>query len=165
MPNENKRINIFFSRTLGAPLRNARWSWGAISPTTGQLFLRIWEDQRKTVDGVSCFLILRGKWRSNSEGTPERHEHIELMKRGARAFGVVQVAERTGGGGRVMKSFNSHALIRFGRLIEKGDSVYATIAGQVPVAAVEGRNRIPGAIEPGDDWTEEEIRALVEDYL
>lgn len=99
-----------------------------MNAATGQLFLRVWDDHRETIDGLPCLLIMEGHWGSTSRGGPERREQIRLMRDGAEAFGVVCVGKRLDGGGREIRSFDSENHIRFGRLIEKGDSVYATIS-------------------------------------
>ena len=33
-----------YFRSLGAPLKNYRWSWGAVSPV-GEVNLRVWTDE------------------------------------------------------------------------------------------------------------------------
>ena len=37
--------------TLGAPLANVRWSWGAVRPADGAVILRVWKDNVQTHDG------------------------------------------------------------------------------------------------------------------
>ncbi|MNG74488.1 hypothetical protein D3C76_1120100 [compost metagenome] len=39
-----------FFKSLGAPLKNTRWSWGA-RRSDGALVLRIWKDRTKEFDG------------------------------------------------------------------------------------------------------------------
>lgn len=38
-------ITDFFEHSLGAKLKNSRWSWGAVNEKQGRLFLRVWSDQ------------------------------------------------------------------------------------------------------------------------
>ena len=86
-------ISGFFEHRLGAPLRNKRWSWGAISPS-GHVYLRVWADEFKTmVDGQRCVCILDPAWRGSSPlGYAERHDHVQLIRAGAKAFGVILTA-------------------------------------------------------------------------
>ncbi len=143
-------ISAFFRRTLGAPLKNDRWSWGAINESTGQLFLRVWADERQTVDGVHCYLIKENSWASTSRGSPERQRQIEMMKDGTQAFGVVCVARDIHAARRTIESFDSDSLVKFGPVIERDGSTYATIAGQVMARAVRDRVRIPAVITAED---------------
>jgi hypothetical protein len=143
-------ISAFFRRTLGAPLKNDRWSWGAINESTGQLFLRVWADERQAVDGVPCYLIKENSWASTSRGSPERQRQIEMMKDGTQAFGVVCVAKDIHAARRTIESFDSDSLVKFGPVIERGGSTYATIAGQVAARAVRDRIRIPAGVTAED---------------
>lgn len=53
-------ISQFFQKTLGANLKNSRWSWGARNALTNQVFLRVWEDEiQPTADGERV-MVLRG---------------------------------------------------------------------------------------------------------
>lgn len=143
-------ISTFFRRTLGAPLRNDRWSWGAVNENTGQLFLRVWADEREEVDGVTCYLIKQHRWASTSRGSPERQRQIDMMKDGTQAFGVVCIARDIHADRRTIESFDSDNLVKFGPVIERDGSVYATVAGSVPARAVRNRLRIPAGVTAED---------------
>lgn len=41
-----------FFAMLGAPLHNVRWSWGAVRPEDGAVFLRVWTDRMRPRDDV-----------------------------------------------------------------------------------------------------------------
>src|SRR4051812_22212864 len=82
-------INRFFQEVLGANLKNARWSWGAVEPLSNRVFLRVWEDEIEHDDGVERILVRRRHPRTNSAGYSERDRHIELIRSGAPAFGVL----------------------------------------------------------------------------
>lgn len=144
------RISTFFRRVLGAPLRNDRWSWGAMSESTGQIFLRVWADQHQEVDGVPCFLLKEHGWATTSRGSPERQRQIEMIKQGTQAFGVVCVARNVHAPHRTIKSFNSESLVKLGSIIEKDGSTYAEVAGQTPTRAVRKRVGIPPGITAND---------------
>lgn len=137
MADKQLSISDFFKNTLGAPLKNARWSWGAINPRTQQVFLRVWDDERETEDGIDRVHILGPGWRRHSAGLPERQRHVELLKGGAEAFGVLCVTRTPGArGSRRIKQFDHQSVLRFGPLIENRGNVYATIAGVVSVEAI-----------------------------
>lgn len=143
-------ISTFFRRMLQAPLRNERWSWGAVNRTTGQLLLRVWDDEKEDVDGVPCYLIKQDSWGSTSRGSPERQRQIGMMADGTQAYGVLCVAKDTKAARRTIDTFDSHTLVKFGPLVKRNGSVYAAVAGKVPVRAVRDRIRIPAGITADD---------------
>lgn len=126
-------ISKFYRDTLGANLANSRWSWGAFNPSTNQLFLRVWEDQIKTIDGQECVSLLLRNSRNASKGLPERIRHINSLRQGTEGYGVVCTAIDTTGPARTIKSFDAERLLKFGNLIDKGERIYAEIIDHVPV--------------------------------
>jgi hypothetical protein len=42
---------------LGAPLANVRWSWGAVRESDSAVFLRVWQDECRPIDGRMCVRI------------------------------------------------------------------------------------------------------------
>lgn len=149
----HQSISSFFKKTLNAPLRNARWSWGAVNLTTGQLFLRVWDDERDTIDGEPCILLQANEWGSSSPGRPEREHHVELIRNGIQAYGVVCSAEDISPTDhRTIQTFDTETLLKFGRLVgkDKGALVYAVINGEVPTRSARDRVRIPRGITADD---------------
>ena len=132
-------INDFFIDTLGANVKNARWSWGAVDPMTHRIFLRVWEDQ---IDGERK-RIGSDVPRNDSHGFAERNEHLAQMQNGAEAFGVVcrrtKVPVTTEVS--VIASFDSTSLLQLGALIKDNGGTYARIVGRVSVEQVSGRQR------------------------
>ena len=127
-------INQFFTDTLGAQLKNARWSWGAIDPVNHRVFLRVWQDGFRKVHGKDCYHIARDVPRRISNGFAERHNHISLIRAGADGYGVVCIAvdpETTEA--RKIKSFDEQTLVKFGELFKEGGDTFANVVAQVPV--------------------------------
>ena len=84
-------ISSFFSM-LRAPLKNVRWSWGAVRDD-GAVFLRVWHD-RKFVDdeGVRVYQITDYAKYANGPYQPgweERLKHIDLVRKGAKCYLVM----------------------------------------------------------------------------
>jgi hypothetical protein len=128
------RISTFFEKTLGANLVNPRWSWGAANPTTNQLFLRVWADQLKTVDGIQRISILRTNWEGSSAGFPERKRHVEALRNGAEGYGVLCTPkDGRNPGSREIAEFDHQHLLKFGELIDDGDRVYARVIDHILV--------------------------------
>lgn len=136
----------FFREVLGAPVRNVRWSWGALHPATGAVFLRVWEDQiRDGPDGREVMVFYHG--RSNSNGLSERQRHVDRIAAGFPAFGVICVAEDPSAPPpRKIANFDSQRLLALGELRDDPDDevVWARVEGEVAVedylaAALAGR--------------------------
>ena len=81
------RISDFFRDVLHASLANTRWSWGAENPNTGQLFLRVWVDERDIVDGVDQIHLLGSTWRRRSPGYPNASDKSRTCARVLKAMG------------------------------------------------------------------------------
>jgi putative restriction endonuclease len=140
MVTKQGRISEFFGATLGAPFNNPRWSWGSTNPKTGQVFLRVWTDDRDRIRGVDCVKVLGSEWASTSRGNTERRRHVELLKGGAEGYGVFCVprdSETTGQ--RSIASFDRDQLFKFGPVFTSGRDTYATILGQIPLEEVVHR--------------------------
>ena len=60
-PNKMSRSKLF--EKLGAPLRNFRWSWGAVSES-GDAYLAVWTDQFRRIKEKIVLGIFR-KFDSN----------------------------------------------------------------------------------------------------
>ncbi len=127
-------ISDFYRETLGANLRNERWSWGAYDPVTSRLFLRVWEDHVQRVEGAERVLVDK-KWpESSSHGANERRRHLDLMESGAEAYGIVCTAADTSTRARRIATFDDAHLLRLGSLSVEGADTYARIVGRAPVA-------------------------------
>src|SRR4051794_31535353 len=75
-----------FFESVGAPLRNVRWSWGARRPKDGAIFLRAFKDESYTDrDGQQWVQIA---WQSgvSGPGWNERQEHIASIVSGAQCL-------------------------------------------------------------------------------
>jgi putative restriction endonuclease len=133
-------ITNFFSTTLGAPLSNQRWAWGAVNSNTGQLFLRVWTDERERIRGKDCITLFGAGWESSSLGKPERRMHVELLRNGAEGYGVFCVprdSEKTGK--RNIASFDDLRLLKLGSLVESRGTTYAEILSLVSIEEIVRR--------------------------
>jgi putative restriction endonuclease len=131
-------ISTFFEVTLGANLANARWSWGAYRPDTNRLFLRVWKDQVAPIRGLGDGVrVLDRMWKGRSPGYAERAKHLELLRSGAEAYGVVcTAADNTASGSRRIKEFDQERLVRLGRLVDDGGQVWAEVREWVDVSGL-----------------------------
>ena len=73
---------------LGAPLKNVRWSWGAIREGSGEVILRVWRDEVREIDG-NKYVQLTNMARfgaSKHPGFRERLSHLERLQSGSGGF-------------------------------------------------------------------------------
>lgn len=104
-------ISEFFN-SLGAPLANYRRSWGSVR-RDGAVFLRVWQDGTTRRDGKFLVQVTHlekygdGRGRDNF-GYAERLAHVDLIRKGARAYFVMCLAkdESVHDAPREIKSFN-----------------------------------------------------------
>lgn len=111
---ERAKITKAFSY-LGAPLKNPRWSWGGVSKN-GDVYLRVWTDQFEKFDGKQ---FVRLTDHGNTQGKPgynERLEHIELIKKGRAAFGILCEPVNVNSKPRSILEFNRRDLLIGGKL-------------------------------------------------
>ena len=128
-------INQFFTNTLGANLRNVRWSWGAYDPATDRVFLRIWDDDFINIDDARVVRVLGAAPKSSSPGYNERRKHIEQIQYGARGYGVVcQAADSDTDGSRTIRQFDASSVTEFSQIIHHNEATYAVIGRHVPVS-------------------------------
>lgn len=127
------RINAFFHDVLGAPVASSRWSWGAVDERRRRIFLRLWRMDLGMLEGEQVIRVLRRDGR-NRHGWNERVRHLDLMKSGYAAYAVICDKEKPEAG--EILDFDSHALLRLGRVVDTDDAVYAHIIESVSVAAI-----------------------------
>ena len=127
-------INRFFTDTLGAQLKNLRWSWGATDPLNHRVYLRVWRDGIQETARGERIHIARDEPRRQSNGFAERHAQVDLIRGGAEGYGVVCTAvDPDTTDARKIAAFDDQFLIRFGRITKEGGDTYAEIVDRVPV--------------------------------
>lgn len=131
-----------FFASLGASLKNSRWSWGSVRAKDGTVFLRVWQDQCKTVQGRRAALVdlLPGHLRPEQEtvGRDERRAHLALVRSGATCYMVMCEAKDVKTQPRKIKEYNDTELFIGGILMQDNGGVWLEIVGRVPVRDVVG---------------------------
>src|SRR6185503_5883396 len=102
------RINRFYDEVLQAPLRQV-YSWGAYD-RQGRLFLRVWSTQ---YDGKTVIVFVP-EWKNSPHGL-ERLDHIEAMKKGTLAYGVLCMPHDEPGGRRRIQAFDPCSVYELGK--------------------------------------------------
>jgi putative restriction endonuclease len=128
----------FFQR-VGAPLRNARWSWGAQRASDGAVFLCVWQDLKFIEDGRIHMLIERPAAAGDYEANPghaERKRHIASIRAGAPCFLVMCTVADASARPRKIQFFNEDELFVGGALVERNGDTWIQVAGRRPVADV-----------------------------
>ncbi len=130
-------ISSFFRDRLGAPLVDTGWSGGALSPSTGHVYLRVWDDELGTLKGRRCVRITDSGLPDPADpGDRERHAHVQEIERGVKPYCVVLTAVDPQESPRRIKSFDKTALLVGGELLKDSEGCFwLEDAGRCPVPA------------------------------
>jgi hypothetical protein len=129
-------ITDFFS-SLGAPLTNQRWSWGAVRPSDGTVFLRVWQDEERKVGGAWFTKITFTEFFKSNPGNLgylERLKHVDLLRAGARSGMVMCKARDVHASVRTVASFDRNDMFEGGRLVEIEGDCWLERAARRPVS-------------------------------
>ncbi len=118
-------ITTAFKR-LGAPLKNSRWSWGAVR-SDGTVVLRVWAENVFKVDGKNYVQVIGPDWQQFDEngarinnGLDERKVHVSLLEAGAESILVMcQCNDYTKPDGWTIKSFDNETVFVGGEVIHR----------------------------------------------
>ena len=113
---------IFFIM-LGAPLKNPRWSWGAVRPEDGAVFLRVWQDRMRVYDGSQfaqvTFTTHPGRHRCGPDhGHRERLKQVDRVRDGAPCYLILCHAIDPTAIPRRTRDFNPAEVFPGGRVVE-----------------------------------------------
>lgn len=117
--------------SLGAKLRNNRNSWGAVRDGDGAVFLSVWRDEARTIDGKSYYQVLRGQPRKIGNGYRERVAHLEQVRQGAPCYLIACTAVDQHADDRQMRSFQGAYLYATGDIIEVDGDLFIEEVGQL----------------------------------
>ncbi len=128
-----------FFTMLGAPLHNTRWSWGAVRPEDGVVFLLVWQDRIRPHDGGQFVQVTRHAMHGSSPRKPgprEREEHVELVRGGARCYLVIGEAADPTARPRRLARFNADEVFVAGQVVQLDGDRWVEVLGGLPVADV-----------------------------
>ena len=120
---------------LGAPLKNTRWSWGAVSEE-GDVYLRVWVDEFRKIDDKQTVRVTRHRTSgSNPEnvGHKERLEHVAQIGAGAKSFCILCVAKDPNSHPRELASFDKKSIFVGGKLIQDGEDFWLELTQRINV--------------------------------
>lgn len=121
---------------VGAPLKNVRWSWGAIREGDGTVFLRAWQDRTRVVEKQLQVLVThfeKYEDRQDNPGHLERLQHVEAIQNGAKCFAVMCLAKDPDADPREIKSVNDRELFLGGSLVRDGVDYWLNLVDRVPL--------------------------------
>ena len=124
---------------LGAPLINSRWSWGAVRPSDGAVFLRVWQDRMRELDGRQFVQVThhaRYGHDSPNPGYRERGRHVDQVRGGSVCYLVMCEAVDPGARPRKVQRFNDTEVFPGGRLAEVDGEWWVEVMPGVPVGEV-----------------------------
>ncbi len=132
-------VTTYFE-SLGAPLKNVRWSWGAVRQSDGAVFLRVWQDRKFVSDRAMYMMVTHHeKYEDTTDdlGYNERLDHVELIRSGARCFMIMCRAVDPEAKPRKIKSFNNKDVFVGGEIIERGGDEYIQVTDRVPASEIK----------------------------
>ncbi len=126
-------------RELGAPLKNPRWSWGALNPNSGAVFLRVWKDETRKQDDRSLVrLTNRARFEgTHSPGYAERKRHIQLLREGRPGYLIFCEAKTPISIPRKLRSYVADRVFPTGELCEVDGDVYVRFHSGIPTSVLE----------------------------
>lgn len=133
-------ISKFFA-ALKAPLKNVRWSWGAVRPYDGKVFLRVWDDRTMELNGHSYVQLTHlekygYKPGAKNLGYAERLRHVQMIRGGANSYLIICVPTIPHGTPRKIRGFSEDFLHEGGNLINHDGDYWIEIGKRVSVASV-----------------------------
>ena len=123
-----------------APLKNVRWSWGAVDDK-GTVFLRQWSTDLVVEGGVESVVVARAHRPDDQAnlGWQERKRHLDAVEDGAKCFIVVCEAKDPEARPRQVKAWRDEVLVG-GELQRRSDgSTHVLITGSVPRGSLQRR--------------------------
>lgn len=131
-------LSAFFA-SLGAPLRNVRWSWGAIRPEDGAVFLRVWKDRTRTRDGVTFVQVTHNHAFLTNQGNAghrERQRHVDGIREGAPSYLVMCEVVDPNARPRKIARFDTREVYPGGQVVEEGGEFWIEVLPGVSVDEV-----------------------------
>jgi len=126
-----------FFQSLGAPLQDFRRSWGGVRAGDSAIFLRVWQDETRRIDGKLYTMITARKWFADDPanfGNSERLRHVEAIRAGASAFAVMCLAEDPSASPRTIRSFDDRDLFIGGGLMAFEGEEWLELVDKVSVS-------------------------------
>lgn len=133
-------ISSYF-KSLGAPLKNVRWSWGGVC-ADGALVLRVWQDERKMIDGITYLRITNfAAFANNTDdlGYQERLVHLRMLEQGAEGFLVMCSVEDPQAVPRKIKDFNADEVFLGGKLLQIDGDYWIEMVRRIPASQFSAR--------------------------
>lgn len=126
-------LTAYFER-LGAPLKNSRWSWGAIRESDGAIFLRVWQDRKTRLDGKTYMMVTHHDAYVGNESSPgyrERLQQVEFARAGRPVYMIMCLVDVPDARPRKIKSFNKDDVFVGGQLIEYDGNTWVELVDRV----------------------------------
>jgi len=114
-----------FFAALGAPLANARWSWGSVRED-GVVVLRVWQDEVKKRDGSIFVKVAYKPKLQQDDGDPLGHRE--------RLDQAVDVDAKP----RKVKDFEHECVFCGGQLVKMHGCWWIELGRRIPVREVAG---------------------------
>lgn len=132
-----------FFKSFDAPLQDFRRSWGGVRSGDGAIFLRVWQDETRRINGKLYTMVTARKWFADDPanfGNNERVRHVEAIRLGAPAFAVMCLAEDPSVSPRTIRSFDDRELFIGHGLISHEGEEWLELVDKVSVSKLRSGN-------------------------
>lgn len=119
--------------SLSAPLKNSRWSMGSVREADGALFLKVWQDESRRINGKRFVWLSDELPPEDDVGAKERLEHVELIKSGQPCYLIMCQPADSKAKPRKMQSFNKKEVFVGGEVIVEDNAYWVELEGRVPL--------------------------------
>ena len=133
-------ITSFFEQ-LGAPLANARWSWGGVTQN-GKVVLRTWQDEIEQIDNSRYMRVTRHAVFAHDLGNlgyQERLRQLELIQSGSASMMVMCLAVDVAAIPRDILSYDRRDLFVGGKLQLIDGDLWLQMVARIPFAEAQRR--------------------------
>ena len=136
--------------SVGAPLANSRWSWGAQRRADGAVFLRVWQDECKKIEGkrVVC-LNAREAFEDKSDnlGYVERNQHVAQVRNGNPCYLIMCHAVDPKASPRTIANFNGREVFVGGELHAFDGDAWIELKARATIGSVRPNKSLERARE------------------
>lgn len=118
--------------SLGAPLKNSR-SMGSVREADGALFLKVWQDESRRINGKRYIWISDELPPEDDIGASERLAHVKLAESGQPCYLIMCQAVDPKAEPRKVKTFNKKEVFVGGEVIIEDSAYWVELEGRVPL--------------------------------
>ncbi|HJV74729.1 MAG TPA: hypothetical protein VJ654_10945 [Noviherbaspirillum sp.] len=124
---------------LGAALQDERWSWGGVREHDKRVFLCVWQDTIREIDGKRCVWVSDVEGADESLGAGERLKHLGLIRSGYAPYLVTCGTDERATQPTATKGIDGWKILVGGALLAREDGFWLEVTNLAPLRDVTAR--------------------------